>query len=478
MQPYTQIATGEPMTEQDTADRAPSDQGLSTLGLLMQLGGTIFAAYGSLMLLFFVFLPLGRSGDKGLLLLAVALSVGRSAFHRMAGTQLLYGNRTLDGVGSPLSGIRRYIVIGLAHSLVVALLLQMKFHIPGTIAGGLGLGLAAWPTLLAVLFFAVPRFKKFDREIPVPEDKGFEGVSIVMTVLGLCGALGTGAFLLLMLQSGGAIMSQGPGVLLLVALVMLFIRSIFHVQAGLSGLRETNLETSVQKANRYANFGVISSFCASGAILVVSMMGAMNIVVVAMVAGVCWLLMAWPLIIRRFYSERQFADLMAGDSAGAHRRSPDAGLTGLGWLLLGHAFLSITMLLPQLLGGAEAMEMEALKMAAFMGPIATKSLWFNAGMVAFQAWAGYELIRMSGPSRIIAMAYAVVVGVLTVWLMYPMLSQLTSIGRRFAPEAVTMFIPLAINLVIPVATLLLVTRKTTPVATARFVSKPPGDTPA
>jgi hypothetical protein len=466
------------MTDQETADRAPSDQGLTTLGLLMQLGGTIFAAYGSLMLLFFVFLPLGRPGDKGLLLLALALCVVRSAFHRIAGTELLYGRKTFDGTGSPLTGLRRYIVIGIAQSALVAALLHLKFSVAGKAAFGLGLGLASWPILLAVLFLAVPRFKKYDKEIPVPEDKGFEGVSIVMTVLGLCGALGTGAFLFLMLQSGGAIMSQGPGVLLLVALVMLFVRSIFHVQAGLSGLRETNLESNVQKANRYANFGVISSFCASGAILVVSMMGAMNIVVVAMVAGVCWLLMAWPLIIRRFFGERQFADLMSGEGPGSHRRSPDAGLTGLGWLLLGHAFLSASMLIPQLIGGPEVMGMEALKMASFMGPMATKSLWFNAGMVVFQAWAGYELIRMSGPSRIIAIAYSVIVGALTVWIMYPMLKELTNVGRRFAPEAVTMFIPLAINLVIPVATLLLVTRKITPVAKARFVAKPPGETPA
>ncbi|MGE0398063.1 MAG: hypothetical protein AB7T06_15285 [Kofleriaceae bacterium] len=464
------------MTDQETSDRVPSDQGLTTLGLLMQLGGTIFAAYGALMLLFFVFLPLGRPGDKGLLLLLVAVSIGRSAFHRMAGSELLYGHKTLDGVGSPLTGVRRYIVVALAQSAIVAVLLKMKFHVATSGALGLGLGLAAWPILLAVLF-ALPRFKRFATEIPVPEDKGFEGVSIVMTMLGLCGALGTGAFLVLMLQSGGAIMSQGPGVLLLVALVMLLVRSIFHVQAGLSGLRETSLEMNVEKANRYANFGVIASFCASGALLIVMITGIFNIILVALVAGVCWLLMAWPLIIRRFYGERQFADLMAGDGA-THRRSPDAGLTGLGWFLLANAMLGATMLIPQLIGGREVMGMEALKGAAFMGPVATKSLWFNAGMIAFQGWAGYELVRMSGPSRMIAIAYAVIVGALSVWLMYPMLQQLSKIGRHFAPESVTMFIPIAFNLVVPVATLLLVTRKTTPVATARFVSKPPSETPA
>jgi hypothetical protein len=460
------------MTDQETTERAPSDQGLTTLGLLMQLCGTIFAAYGALMVLFFVFLPLGRSGDKGIMLLAVAACVARSAFHRMAGTELLYGRKSLDGVASPLTGLKRYIIVGIVQSALLAAVLHWKMHVPMKATIGVGLGLAAWPILLAVLF-ALPRFKRFATEIPVPEDKGFEGVSIVMTVLGLCGALATGAFLVLMLQAGGAVLSQGPGVLLLVALVMLLIRSIFHVQAGLAGLRETSLEHSVEKANRYSNFGVISSFCASGAILVVSMMGAMNIVVVAMVAGLCWLLMAWPLIIRRFYGERQFADLMAGEGGTSHRRSPDAGLTGLGWLLLGHAVLGATMLIPQLIGGREVMGIEGLKMASFMGPMASKSLWFNAGMLVFQAWAGYELVRMSGPSRHIAIAYAIIVGALTVWIMYPMLKDIGRIGRHFAPEMVTMFIPLAINLVIPIATLLLVTRKTTPVARARFVAKPP-----
>jgi len=445
----------------------------------MQLCGTLFAAYGSLMLLFFVFIPLERPSDKGLMLLALALSIGRSGFHRLAGSELLYGRKTLDGVASPLTGTKRYIVIALVHSAIMAALL-VKLHVAMKAAVGFGIGLAVWPLLLAVLF-ALPRFKKFATEIPLPEDKGFEGVAIVMTVLGLCGALGTGAILVVMLQSGGEIFAHGVGVLLLVGLVMLFIRSIFHVQAGLSGLRETSLEGAVQKANRYAGFGVISSFCASGALLVVSMTSAMSIFVVAMVAGFCWLLLAWPLIVRRFYGERQFADLMANDGQ-QHRRSPDAGLTGLGWLLLGHAMLGVAMLVPQLVAGRELFGMDALKMAQIMAPVTTKSLWWSAGMLAFEAWAGYELIRMSSPSRKIATAYAVVVGALTIWIMYPLLKEVSQATRHFAPEMITMFIPLAINLVMPIATLLLVNRRTTPVATARFVDRgadqPPSDTPA
>ena len=52
---------------------------------------------------------------------------------------------------------------------------------------------------------------------------------------------------------------------------MLVVRSFIHVQAGFSGLRETSVDRSVELANRYANFGVISSFCAGGALLFVMM---------------------------------------------------------------------------------------------------------------------------------------------------------------------------------------------------------------
>ena len=449
----------------------PADQGLSALGLMMQLAGTVFAAYASLAMFVMLFLPsgFGRVG-KGYILFVLALCIARSAVHRVGGSELLYPRATSDEIKpTPFAGIKRYVLVAFAQTAIMAVLLSGKFGVPFKFTLGICAGLVAWPTFLAVIS-TLPRFKRFTGELPIAEDKGFEAAAILMTVLGTCGVLGTGAVLLIMLQSGSKLLSQGPGVLLLGALVMLLIRSIFHVQAGLSGLRETNLDRSVELANRYANFGVISSFCAAGLILIVTMIGAPNIAVIALVAGICWMLMAWPMIIRRFFSERQFAELMAGDGAQLHRRAPDAGLTGLGWLLVAHAFFGATILIPQLVLGSD-LGGRYTEMLSFMGPSGARSLWWSVGLTTFQVWAGYELIRMSPHSRIIATVFSVVAAALTVYIMWPVMQQMKHLGRFLNPENMVIIIPLAIQLVIPVSVVLLVNRKFAPTARARFVAK-------
>lgn len=445
----------------------PADQGLSSLGLLMQLGGSLFAAVATLGTFVTMLTRGGRGEDKLWIMLILGMCVTRSMFHRMAGTELLYGKRTLEGTASPLGGVKRYIVIGLAQTAILFLIMVGKFHVPFAIAIGPALGLAVWPVVLAVLI-ALPRFRRFQTELPVAEDKGFEAASVLMTVLGTTGVLGTGLFLIVMLDAGGRMLSQGPGILIMLATILLVIRSGLHVQAGLSGLRETSVDRAVELANRYANFGVISSFCAAGALMLLLMSGAMNIAALAIVAGLCWMLMAWPMIIRRFYSERQFADLMQGDQANLHRRAPDAGLSGLGWLLFAHAIMSAAMLIPQLVVTNGAMSRKMLEaMSMFGGGAGVRSLWWSAGLVVLQAWAGFELIRMSSTHRIIGTVFSIVAIVVSVYLTWPVLQQLKFIGRM-GPEGVMMFIPMAIQLVIPVSTLILVNRNIAPTARARF----------
>jgi hypothetical protein len=451
----------------------PADHGLSTLGLLMQLSGSLFAGMGALLLFTFLVLPSGRGSEKGMLLLIALASVARSIFHRLAGSDLLYRRQTLDGETTPLSGIKRYVLVALGHTVLVGLIFKFKLHTPGKETFALCLGLGLWPAVLFGLF-QLPRFRRYQTELPIPEDKGFEGASVLMTVLGACGVLGTGAVLFMFIDKLDMLLSQGPGILLFVAIVMLFIRSIFHVQAGLSGLRETNIDRSVELANRYSNFGVIASFCAAGAVLLVSMMGRPNVGIIAAISGMCWLLLAWPMIIRRFFSDRQFVDLMAGEGASVHRRAPDAGLTGLGWLLLGWAVYSASLTLPMVLSSGFDNPMSAMMYK--MAPLGGGTKWLSIGMIALQAWAGFELIRMSPLSRIIASGYALAAGAMTIYNTWPFLKGMAG-GREMRmimgnPDFFMVFVGVAIALVIPIATLVLVNRKITPTATARY--KPSG----
>ncbi len=453
----------------------PSDQGLSSLGLLMQLAGNVLAAYAALITFIALVAKPGGGGDTLSIFLILGLSIARSLVHRAAGTQLLYGPRMAGLEGGPsnrLGGVRRYITFALIQSVAVAAILKFKFEFPIEMTAGIAAGLAAWPLTLAVLL-ALPRFKRFKDDVPVSEDKGFEGTSILMLILGLCGLVGTGTVLLVMLDLGGKELQHGANVLIVLSLIMLVVRSGIHVQAGLSGLRHTSVDRSVELANRYSNFGVISSFCMGGALLLFAMSSALDLMGLALVCGVVWLLMVWPLTVRRFFSDRQFSELLAGDQAPLHRRAPDAGLTSLGWLLIGHGVFSASFLLPELLmshGGPRGSS-ELSSMFALGGAMGLRSMWWSVGLTVLQCWAGYELVRMSAQSRIIATVYGLVGIAVTTYINWPFIQALRH-GRGFGSSESIMIGPLAFALIIPVITIILVNRKIAPTATARFKPRP------
>jgi hypothetical protein len=450
----------------------PADHGLSSLGMLMQLAGSVLAGYVSIVAVTMLFAMRG-SGETMWMFLVLAMCVARSMLHRAAGTQLLYGNGALreDGKREHFGGIKRYIIFGASQSLAIGALLAAKFHIPSKIALGVTIGLALWPATLAVLF-QLPRFKRFKDDLPLTEDKGFEGAAILMTVLGGCGAVATGTALLFLLEMPANALTKGPGVLVILALAMLLIRSILHVQAGISGLRETSVDRSVELANRYANFGVISSFCFGGALLLFVMGMAMNLLGLVMICGVCWMLMAWPMIIRRFFSDRQFADLLAGDAAPVHRRAPDAGLTGLGWLLFGHASFSAVFVIIGLFTMETSEGRLLSSLMAIGGAMGMRSIWFSVGLVELKAWAGCELIGRSPQARIVATGGGVVGALVTLYINWPMLQMFKGAGRMFRDNQLMMIGPIAIALIIPIATIILVNRKIAPTARARFRAKP------
>jgi len=129
--------------------------------------------------------------------------------------------------------------------------------------------------------------------------------------------------------------------------------------------------------------------------------------------------------------------------------APDAGLGGLGWLLLAHAAYSLTWLLPDLLGGEMPRQFERVFDLFDLFSRTGYSPWWDVGIAMFEAWAGYALIRMTRHHRIIATVYAVIVSTLTLWLLWPLLDGLAHLIS---------LTPFALSLVLPAATLVLVNR--------------------
>jgi hypothetical protein len=289
-------------------------------------------------------------------------------------------------------------------------------------------------------------------------------------VFGVCGVLATGSVVIVILDRGWLVVQEGRVLLVLVALAMLCARSVVHVQAGLSGLRTTSIERSVELANRYAGFGNATALAAAGALLVITLMmhGALDDLVLAV--GVGFLLIAWPLIVRRFFGDRQFVDLIAGDAA-RHHRAPDAGLTGLGWLLVGHAAYRASFVIPELFGHVPHSSVDDL--FGLFGAMASRSPWWTAGVLVMQAWAGYELIGMQPVHRAVGTLYAVVATAVTLYIAWPILATVDHLGQLGVdrPMRTLALMPTAISLVLPIATLLLVNRKVAPTATARYRPK-------
>lgn len=451
----------------------PADQGLSSLGLLMQLAGNVFAAYAAMMAFAMLF-ALRGSGETLWVVLVLGLSVARSLFHRAAGVQLLYGNAPRsDGQVARLAGIHAYIAFAFVQTVLVCALLQLALDAPTRVTFAFFGALALWPATLMFLL-QLPRFRRYRLELPETEDKGFEGASILMAVFGATGLIAIGTLLVGVLDLPAAALVTGPSVLLLGALGLLVARAVLHLQAGLAGLRETRSERSVELANRYATFGVLGAFGASTALLLLVFAGARiaggfldGVVGIALVGGVCWMLLAWPLIVRRFFTERQFSELLATDGVSRHRRAPDAGLTALGWLLLSHAVLGgayVIIALP--FDGYVERELSAF--TAIGGVGGTRSLWWSVVLVLVEGWAGCELICASRRARIVASVFGVAGAVLVVYISWPTVAELQAARYFFGNLEAFRLGPIAMSLVIPIATLLLVNRKIAPTARARF----------
>ncbi|HLL25012.1 MAG TPA: hypothetical protein VK427_22915, partial [Kofleriaceae bacterium] len=447
--------------------RVASDSGLSGLGLIMQLVGGIMTAfigvYGMFMVLAFLMAGSG-SGMPGMLLLFVVAIVGtslaRSIMHTTAGRRLIY-----DGPRTPLSALKRYFTISMVHTGVVAIGLLAN-NVPAKIAAASVLLLAAWP--IALMLVARPKIAAFGDVVPMADDKGFDGAAILLLIFGSIGA-GIGIILVLgWLEAPGHIKSSLFGICLLASSVMLAIRSVLQLRAGIRGTKAKHMAETAEAAEKYAGFGILASFVAGGALFVATISlssgrgaGGAIFAGLLMIAMFTWVLMVWPLIVRKFFGDRQFATLMDERGSGA-QDSSDRGLPTLGWLLLAFGTFALAQGLMAVLMGGMVDDDGAMgrgdnpmtKMMAMLGTGDAKSPWVAVAVAALQIWAGVELIRMTPRYKLAGMIFGVVATGVALWVYLPLFGNMMSSGASVAtnPLAGVGFAMVAMSLVVPIAT--------------------------
>lgn len=467
----------------------PADHGLASLGLVMQLAGrtttALVALLGTLAWIYGRLCP-ETTPHASWLGTAILLSIARSQLHRAAGHDLTYGQRaTEDAAADPFAVMRRYVVFALGHALAIGAIAARVFDQPWSAAAGIAAALALWPCVIAIIAYRAHRSAALPLRagLPLGEDRGLEGASIVMTVLGAYGLVATGGILVMLGALSPHHLQHGWGVMLLVVFALLVVRSSLHIRAGLAGLRDGSCQLSFDRpgelAGRYAAFGVISAFCVGGVLVLLAMSERLTPDAILSVAVACWLLITWPMIVKRYFSQRQFAELLAGDRV-THRRAPDAGLTALGWLLAGHATLVAGVVILQLTAVSHLGHLGHLDHLDHLGPhlgraadnalalsgLAVGRWWLvDAGLavasVVLELAAAAALIRMSDQRRAITTIYAVFAGVVALGPAVPVLA---SLGHHLSLWAGIQLLPSAVQLVMPACALLLVRRAVIPAA--------------
>jgi hypothetical protein len=453
--------------------RMPADHGLTSLGLFMELVGSVFA--GTMALVAVSPLFQGYGGSMTVFALGVAGAL-RSIFHRSAGTALLYGSR-----GGALRPTHAYIGVSAAQTVFTLVLLNHGHTLPVAVNLTAGLVLLAWPaTLLVVLDRPRMRALAGAEVLPVAEDFGFEGAAALMLIFGLVGAVVAALTFYTGVMAPDALGAEG--LLILGSIAMLLVRSILHAAAGARGTRGIDSDGATEAASRYFHFGVASSVIAGGALLILCMntLGAgLNPGSLIRIAVAVYLLLAWPLILRRFYTERNFAALLDGAQGPNHRRAPDAGMTAVGWLLLGLGVFRLAFSLPPALVGAvhadaalRGLDLLGFQVAGLVGPLES-TWWWSVGVGLTQVWAGLELVRMSDRHRAAATIYGLVALAVALHMRGPGL-EMALPGSGLAAAALQ-HLGLALDLVVPAGALLLANRQLLPAARVRAQASASGE---
>jgi hypothetical protein len=443
--------------------RLPADNGLSSLGLLMQLGGAVYLGIMAFFTMETLIAGRGAIGTWILLLVGITGAV-RSWLHWAAGRAMLSGRERTELGGGPLQPTLLYVWVALAQTALLLLLFKAKLNMPGKQLFVLTSMLAAWPLTLLVVV-NTRRFRAYMDRIPPGEDRGFEGLSIYMLLFGVMGAIFAGMLVILLFE----LPSEARGfewALLLLTAVLLVVRSIFHARAGTCGVTSINPYTLSDATMRYASWGFGTAILAACVVLLILMKNRADASGMLLILLAAYLLFAWPIIVRTFFQQRGLVGLGLDPEEEEYRRAPDLGLTALGWLLLALGVMELATAVPGALFGVEGLpagEMLGADLFA-KGDLASafgRSQWWEVLVGAVELWAAIELITMSERWKVATLVYGGVATAVMLYVSLPLFEQLKDVSRealRGGFFQVFIFGQAAMSLVIPVGAMLLANR--------------------
>ena len=378
----------------------PADQGLSSLGLLMALTGAVMAplmgAYGLLQVR--IAGAQAAFGGESLAFwwfLIGAASVGRSLVHRSAGLRLW---RDVPGDGPALAGITTYLWVSLAHTALWLYFLRAKAEAPTTTLIAIASIFLAWPAAVWAVT-RLPRFRALGDRPPPAEDNGFEGLAVLMAILGVSGLLVS----VMLVWVGWKFRDDRMWIsnILLLGGTGLVVRSALHAWVGVRAVRGTAVDAAGEFL-RYGNLGVVIGGCVGGLFMLSMLVGSIDIFALMLGIGLLLALMAWPALVRRYVTWRHLADV-ATDTT--RRRAPDAGITALGWLLLASAAMALSQGLAHQLSTWFEVRGDAVGMMTG-AVLSTTDGWYVIPLGLIQLWAALEVLAVTPRRRVVASAWA------------------------------------------------------------------------
>lgn len=425
--------------------RLPADAGLTILGLLMEAAGGVLGLV-ALTLIFTALLP---NGFGWLIAIVGLLSALRSAAQYRAGRMLV--EQGPAGAG----GVETYLLAAGVHTAICAVLLTVKLAPPGIlVAFGAALSMA-WPLLVVFISrrggarAAIRAAKDADVRL-VAEDRGLTALGILMMLGGVMAlAVWTASALGALM---GGLMKAGFMGLIGLALTALFgVRAFFGFQAGRIAARTRDPHRFHAAFERYGSFAFASVGLLGLLLLVVSLFaGAGGILGFAMMLPALLAWQVWPRAVRH-YAERNLPEgTFSDERLPAVRRPRDAGLTGLGAVLLAIGLPGVITPLAALIVGQTELPDQ------FQGALADP-VGLVTGPLALAA--GWCLFNMTERFRAVAVLYGVVATGIGVWGGVTTIIELTDMAGFGGPQlALLAGVQVALALALPVTVLWLALR--------------------